>query len=270
MTYLVTGATGKAGRHAVTALLAAGQEVRALTRNPAKADFPPEVEVVKGDLTDPATVPFDGVTGIHLLTVGGDDYATLTTGAELVRRAEQAGVRKVAVLWNGDVGPVEEAVAASGLEWTRLQPTDFMGNTLHLAPTIRAEALVREPFADVPSAVVDEADVGAVSAAVLAQDGHAGRSYTLTGPEALTARQRVARLGAAIGKELTFVELTEAQARTRWRDQGMSEDMIDTLAAWQSDPPPHAYTVTNTVAEILGRPPRTFDEWAAEHVLPFT
>jgi len=249
----------------VSALLAAGKHVRALTRNPAESALPPEVEVVKGDLTDPATVPFDGITGVHLLTIGGDDYATLTTGPELVRRAADAGVRKIAVLWNGDVGPVEEAVAASGLEWTRLQPTDFMSNTLHLAPSIRTEGQVREPFADVPAAPVDEADVGAVSAAILTQDGHAGKAYTLTGPETLTARQRLALIGAALGRDLTFVELTEEQARARWRDQGMSDDMVDTLAAWQGNPPPHAYTVTNTVAEILGRPPRSFEEWVKEH-----
>lgn len=270
MTYLVTGATGKAGRHVVSALLAAGERVRALTRNPAESALPPEVEVVKGDLTEPATVPFDSVTGVHLLTIGGDDYATLTTGPELVKRAQDAGVRRISVLWNGDVGPVEEAVAASGLAWTRLQPTDFMGNTLHLAPSIRAEGQVREPFSDVPAAPVHEADVGAVSAAVLTQDGHAGKAYTLTGPEALSARQRVARLGAALGRDLTFVELTEEQVRARWRDQGMSDDMVDTLAAWQGNPPPHAYTVTNTVADILGRPPRSFDEWVRENALLFT
>ena len=213
MTYLVTGATGKAGRHVVAALLSAGERVRALTRNPRESALPPEVEVVRGDLTDPATVPFDGITGVHLLTVGGDDYATLTTGAELVKRAEDAGVRRVAVLWNGDIGPVEEAVAASSLEWTRLQPTDFMGNTLHLAPSIRAEGRVREAFPDVLVAPVHEADVGAVSAAVLTQDGHAGKAYVLTGPEALSARQRVARLGAVLGSATHH--RTPTRSRTR-------------------------------------------------------
>lgn len=67
MTFLVTGATGKAGRHVVDHLLHGGQQVRALTRDPAKADLPPQVEVVAGDLTAPETLApaFDGVTGVH-------------------------------------------------------------------------------------------------------------------------------------------------------------------------------------------------------------
>ncbi len=59
---------------------------------------------------------------MHLLTTGGDDYATLTTGPELVALFAEAGVRRVALLWNGQVGPVEEAFAAgrsSGPGWNR-------------------------------------------------------------------------------------------------------------------------------------------------------
>jgi uncharacterized protein YbjT (DUF2867 family) len=269
MTYLVTGATGKAGRQVVTALLDGGHRVRALTRDPVRATFPAGVEVVVGDLTKPSSVPFDGVVGVHLITVGGDDYATLDTGPELADLAKKAGVRRVAVLWNGEPGPVEAAIEKSGLDWTWLQANDFMGNAHHLAPAIRADGQVVEPFGDVPAAVVDEADVGAVSAAVLTQDGHSGKAYALTGPEALTPRQRLAIIGAAIGHELRFVELTEAQARERWRQQGVAEEMIDILASWQGHPPPHAYTVTAAVEEILGRPPRSFAQWAADHVSAF-
>ncbi|MEU8385105.1 NAD(P)H-binding protein, partial [Streptosporangium sp. NPDC048865] len=178
MTFLVTGATGKVGRHVVDHLLRAGRRVRALTRDPAGARLPEPVEVVRGDLTDPGTLgpAFEGVEGAHLLTAGGDDYATLRTGPELVRLVEEAGVRRVALLWNGHVGPVEEAFAASGVEWTRLQPVDFMANTLAWAPAIRTEGEVREPFADVPGGLVDEADVGAVATTVLVRGGHAGMS----------------------------------------------------------------------------------------------
>ncbi|MFI5485774.1 MULTISPECIES: NmrA family NAD(P)-binding protein [Micromonospora] len=272
MTYLVTGATGRAGRHVVSELLARGVPVRALTRDPARATgLPAGVEVVAGDLTDPATLPaaFEGVVGVHLLTAAGDDYATLRTGPEIVALAERAGVRRLAVLWNGKAGPVEEAVRAGRLEWTMLQPVDFMSNTLHWAESIRAAGEVREPFADVRSAVVDEADVGAVAAEVLTGDGHAGQAYTLTGPQALTPRQRLATVAAATGRELRFVELTEEQARARWRQAGYDEELIDLLASWQGDPPPVAYTVTDTVQRLLGRPPRTFADWARAHADAF-
>lgn len=271
MTFLVTGATGKAGRHVVDHLLRDGRRVRALTRDPARANLPEQVEVVRGDLTDPATLgpALDGVTGVHLLTVGGDDYATLTTGPEIVELAEKAGVRRVALLWNGQVGPVEKAFESSDLEWTRLEAVDFMSNTLGWAEAVRTEGVVREPFADAPCAVVHEADVGAVSARVLVEGGHGGRSYTLTGPETFTARQRLRAIGEVLGRNLEFVELTEEQARERWRQAGHGEELIELLANWQSDPPPQSYTVVPTVEEITGRPPRTFTTWVAEHAARF-
>ncbi|WP_431901336.1 NAD(P)H-binding protein [Nonomuraea sp. bgisy101] len=271
MTFLVTGATGKAGRHVVGHLLREGVRVRALTRDPSRANLPEQVEVVRGDLTDPATLgpALDGVTGVHLLTVGGDDYATLTTGPEIVELVRKAGVRRVALLWNGQVGPVEKAFESSDLEWTRLEAVDFMSNTLGWAEHIRTEGVVREPFADVPGAIVHEADVGAVSARVLVDGGHGGRSYTLTGPETFTARQRLRAIADALGRDLEFVELTEEQARERWRQAGYGEELIELLANWQGNPPPQSYTVVPTVEEITGRPPRTFATWVAEHAARF-
>ncbi|WP_433266112.1 NAD(P)H-binding protein [Actinosynnema sp. CS-041913] len=270
MTYLVTGATGKAGRQVVAHLLRDGHRVRALTRDPARADLP-GVEVVRGDLTEPDTLKeaFEGVTGVHLLTVGGDDYATLTTGPEIMALAAASGVRRVSVLWNGEPGPVEEAVEASGLEWTVLQPTDFMSNTLTWAARIRASGVVDEPFADVRTAVVDEGDVGAVAAAVLTRDGHAGRRYSLTGPAALSPREKLAMIGTAVGRPLTFDELSTDQARERSRQAGLSPELIELLLTWHGNPPPEAYTVTSAVEDVLGRPPRSFASWAAEHAASF-
>jgi uncharacterized protein YbjT (DUF2867 family) len=271
MTYLVTGATGKAGRHVVEELLRQGHHVRALTRDSARARLPEQVEVVEGDLTDPDTVrpALRGVVGAHLLTVGGDDYATLRTGPELATMAADAGVRRVTLLWNGRPGPVEKAFERVAVEWTRLEPMDFMGNTLGWAPAVRAEGRVSEPFGDVPMAVVHEADVGAVAAAVLVRGGHGGQAYTLTGPETYTPRQRLAIIGKVIGRELEFDELTEEQARRRWRQAGYGEELIELLAAWQGHPPPEAYTVSPAVREITGREPRTFEEWVREHAEHF-
>ncbi|MBB6348968.1 NmrA family NAD(P)-binding protein [Nonomuraea muscovyensis] len=267
MTYLVTGATGKAGRAVVDHLLRAGVRVRALTRDPGRADLPEQVEVVAGDLNDPDGLApaLEGVVGLHLLTAGGDDYATLRTGPELAELARRAGVRRVTLLWNGHVGPVERAFEGSGLEWTRLEAVDFMSNTLTWAESVRSEGVVREPFADVPTAVVDEADVGAVAAAVLVRGGHGGRSYSVTGPQALTPRQRLATIAEVTGRELGFVELSEEQARERWRAAGHDEELIEILASWHGSPPAAAFTVVPTVREITGREPGTFAAWAARH-----
>ncbi|MEV0584325.1 NmrA family NAD(P)-binding protein [Nonomuraea sp. NPDC050310] len=273
MTFLVTGATGRAGRHVVRQLLSEGHPVRALTRDleRAAAVLPAGAEIVRGDLTDPRTVrqALQGVVGVHLLTVGGDDYATLRTGPELAALAEEAGVARVAVLWNGQSGPVEDAFLAGSLETTLLQPTDFMGNTLGWAAAIGSRAGVSEPFGDVPIAVVHEGDVGAVSARVLADGGHGGRAYPLTGPEPLTPRQRLATIAEVVGRDLAFDELTEEQAKQRWREAGHAEELVEILAAWQGDPPAEARTVSPFVAQLTGREPRSFEQWVRDHAAHF-
>ncbi|TKK91711.1 NAD-dependent epimerase/dehydratase family protein [Herbidospora galbida] len=260
MTFLVTGATGRAGRHVVDALLAEGHRVRALTRHPGRAAFPPQVEVAGGDLTDPESLrgALRGVVGVHLLTTGGDDYATLTTGPELAALFAEAGVRRVTLLWNGRVGPVEEAFAAGSVEWTRLEATDFMSNTLQWLPQIE-RGRVEEMRGDVPVAVVHEADVGAVAARVLMDGGHAGRSYTITGPVALTVRDRLAAIGKVLGRRLEFAELGEERARESWRAAGHGEELVEIFTAWHGTPHP----ATPVVRELLGRRPLTFEQWLA-------
>ncbi|WP_439659177.1 SDR family oxidoreductase [Lentzea sp. HUAS TT2] len=110
-TVLVTGATGNAGRQVVNELLSLGQQVRAITRN-ASAMLPAGVEVVAGGLTRPETIPFDGVTGVHLLTNAGAGYTELLTGAGLVR--EPFAYARSALVHEGDIGVVAAVVLARG------------------------------------------------------------------------------------------------------------------------------------------------------------
>src|SRR5689334_2804244 len=109
MNILVAGASGTIGGQIVKQLNEAGHQVRALTRNPAKANFPAGVEVVAGDLTKPETLVsiFEGVDSLHLIKFGGDNYADLETGREIVMMAEKAGVQRVTVLLGGTKGALE-------------------------------------------------------------------------------------------------------------------------------------------------------------------
>jgi uncharacterized protein YbjT (DUF2867 family) len=260
MRVLVTGATGKAGGATMRALLERGAEVRALTRDPGTATLPPEVEVVRGGLPDPGPA-FDGVEAAFVLSGVAD--------ADTAALAEKAGVRRVALLWGGYWGPVEDAFAHSDVEWTALQPGSLLGNTLVWADRIRERGEVAEPFVDVAETMVHEADVGAVAAAVLLEDGHAGRSYGLTGHQAVSVRDRVDALADALGRSLRLIELSESEARRGWRDEGYDESLIDALVGWMSRPPEETTRVSPDIERVLGRPPLTFADWVPEHVDAF-
>ncbi|HUR05989.1 MAG TPA: NAD(P)H-binding protein [Nonomuraea sp.] len=272
MTILVTGATGTVGRLIVDELARNGHQVRALTRDPAKADLPEGVEVVAGNLAEPGslTAAFEGVEAVHLINFAGDDYAPLKTGEQLVELAAKAGVRKVTVLGRRADGPLEQALAASELEWTLLAPVEFMSNTLQWwAQTIKTEGVIREPFGGRLSAVVHERDIAAVAATVLTSDGHAGKTYPLTGPRAITTTEKVRILSEAVGQEIRFVELSEDEARAKWRANGMGPETIEFLIGALGDTPEVGYTVVPTVEQVTGRAPRSFAQWAAEHATAF-
>jgi uncharacterized protein YbjT (DUF2867 family) len=268
MKILVTGATGTVGRQLVTQLHEAGHQTRAFTRNPAKANFPQGVEVVAGDLTQPDSfaAAMEGIEALHLINFGGDDYGLLQTGNEIVAMAEKAGVKRVTVLRGGEKGSIENAVEASSLAWTMLQPVEFMSNMLEWAPSIRAEGVVRQPYANRKTAIVHEADIAAVAAAALTEDGHGGKSYWITGGEVLTPARMLQMI---IERDLQYIELTEEQARERWREEGYPEEVIEFFVWAHGNTPVEGYTVAPTVEQITGRPPRTFAQWAVEHANRF-
>ncbi len=101
-----------------------------------------------------------------------------------------------------------------GLEWTLLRPRAFMSNSLSWAASVRRERTVRALYGSAPNACVDPRDIAEAAARALTEEGHAGRAYTLTGPQALTAVEQTRRLGRLLGIPLRFEELTLAQART--------------------------------------------------------
>lgn len=268
MTTLVTGATGNTGRHVVAELVRRGERVRALTRNPAAAAgrFPAEVELVAGTHTAPERLDaaLDGVSRLHITVTAG----LAEVGPELVRRAVRAGVRRITVVWGGGVGPVEQAVADSGVEWTRLEPQEFMSNTLNWIESVRTEGIVREPY-DFPSALVHEADIAAVAAVALLADGHAGRAYNLTGPQSLTPRERIAILSRAFRRDIILVPITHEQAVDRLMATGVSREDAEYVIGWYSAPSDASTTVVDTIEQVTGRPARTFAQWAAEHAERF-
>ncbi|GAA4531441.1 NmrA family NAD(P)-binding protein [Nonomuraea ferruginea] len=273
MTILVTGATGNVGRPLVERLLAAGHRVRALTRDPARANLPEGARAVAGDLADAGSLAaaFEGVTAAHLITFDGADHSPLANGPAIVAAAVEAGVRRVTVLQGGlSRSPLEEAVAASDLEWTFVGPVEFMSNVLEWAGSVKEEGVVRDGFPEARSAMVHDADIAAVAAAALTSGGHAGREYVVTGPEVFTTADKVRVLGEVLGREIRFVELSREQITAEWRRQGYSEEDVAFFLTVCADTPEVGRTVRPTVEQVTGRPPRTFRQWIEENAAAFS
>ncbi|HJP74440.1 MAG TPA: NAD(P)H-binding protein [Pseudonocardiaceae bacterium] len=280
---LVTGATGLIGTRLVRSLTAAGTKVRAVTRDPAHAAFPDEVELVTGDPSRPATIAaaLDGVQAIFL-----NPRAVGTAAPELLGLARERGVRKAVALaatnvddetsrqpsrYRGDYNrEVEAAVIDSGLHWVSLRPSMFATNTIGLwADAIRAGDVVRMPYPDAAWAPLAEADLAEVASVALRTDGLVGRKVELTGPASLTQSEMVDVIGAAIGRALRVERVAPELASSRLLGQGFPVGFVRALLDLQAEYSTRAAPVSGEVAEILGRPARTFAAWVADNAAAF-
>ncbi|MFI0787263.1 NAD(P)H-binding protein [Streptomyces lydicus] len=278
----VIGATGNVGRPVVAGLLARGARPRILTRDPGRARCAAGAEAVLGDLGTPgcADEVLAGVDAAFVVTAGPDGAAHDRVLAEAVARHGVRHVVKVTSVatlppvrdsYGAAHAAAEDAYRATGARCTFLRPAAFMSNTLQWAWSVTGSATVFQPFGDLPQAVVDPADVAGVAVRVLGDPALGGRAYTVTGAEALTARQRAERLADVLGRPLDFVDAPPEQARRAMTGAGLPADYVDGLLASQSDPDPARGGVPlPTVREITGRAPRTFDAWLAGHLHHFT
>jgi len=284
---LITGATGNVGREIVRELDARGAGFRVLVRDPTRATGLPErVERVVGDFAKAATLgpAFDGVERVFLLTQGiGTEYtAHALAAAKAAHVSHIVHLSSYSVAYYADLGhPMpamarwhhdrEEMIRASGVPATFLRPGGFMTNVLDWLPTIREGGYVVDAIGPGRFASIDPADIGAVAALVLSEDGHQGKAYGLTGDELFTVREQVRILAKAIGRDLEIREpATRADAvRTRFPNgapQALADAVIEGFELMRTD------TIgfrTDTVKRMLGRKPRTFEDWCTRHVAAF-
>jgi len=281
---LVTGATAPIGRCVVEQLLAAGNEVRALTRNPETATLPAGAEIVAGDLSAPETLPaaLNGVSAVFVQAyVPGFAPAFL-------KAAKDAGVRRIVFQSSGAVvdgvreqpnmiaafhAEIEQAIEESGLEWTFLRLEVPAANALQWAmdvpEQVKAGDVVRGPYGEAAGSPIHEADIAAVGVVALTSAAHVGAKYRLTGPESLTHNEQVRILGEAIGRPLHYAELPRDVARQEMLDRHQPPPVVDMLLEAWAHAVGQPALVLPTVEEVTGKPARTFREWAVDHAADF-
>jgi uncharacterized protein YbjT (DUF2867 family) len=267
-TILVTGATGNVGRHVSSALLAAGAAVRVLTRQRAAPALPESAERFFGDLRDPRSLEpaLQGVDGLFLLWPFIDVAQAPGVLEVIARRTRRVVYLSAAGMFHAEM---ERLIQEAGLDWTFLRPTGFATNTLGWAEQIKRDGVVRWPYGGARRSLIHERDIAAVAARALLEPGHAGKSYLLSGPEALSQVEQLQFIGQATGRDLRYEEISREEARSQliaaWGNPAFVDAALDGWARMVSQPE----TVTRTVQDVTGAPARSFAGWARDHVEDF-
>ena len=280
---LITGATGTVGSNLVEQLVADGQSVRALVRDPVKAatSLPAGVEL-RGDLLDAESMEeaLAGVERMFLLSPPSDRMLDMETSAIAAARA--AGLKhlvKLSVI-NADPesksffmrehGKAEAAARESGVPFTFVRPTFFMQNLLGLAGTIKSKGAIFQPAGDVAASYVDVRDIAAVAAKALTVGGHEGQTYTVTGPEALTQAQIADLVARVTGKPVKYIDVPRDAAKKAMLGGGMPEWQAEAISQLMDEVRGgKVAVVTGEVQRVTGKPPRTMEQFVRENRAAF-
>jgi uncharacterized protein YbjT (DUF2867 family) len=282
---LVTGATGVNGRALLNRLSADGVAARALVRNPAKAEALaalPHVEIVQGDMARPETLAA-ALKGVdRAMLISSSDPMMRDVQSNFIDAAAKAGVRHVVKL-SGIMpeldsafrfarmhGEIEKKLEASGMAFTHLRSGEFMTAYFRQVPSIAAKGAMFLPMEDARIASIDVGDIAEIAANVLTSSGHEGKTYPLTGPQALTMTEVAEKLSAATGKTIRYVNVPAEDARKAQLASGMPPYLADALFELFAERRNGKEAKVWPDAErLLGRPPTSFSEFARRNAAVF-
>lgn len=252
-----------------------------MSRTPVKAGLPASVQVAAADLDDPETLTPDLFADVDSVFV----FPASAGVEELMQRATVAGIDRFVVLSSlaaaqehpRDVGSassihhlaIENTVTDRTDGWAILRPGTFANNLLSWAHAVQTGYPIRAPYLASAQAPIHEADVAdAIVRLLLEFESHRGQAIPLTGPQALTRTEQVTTISAAIGKDITLVEISPEEFRAEV-SQFIPPDIISMLIDYWKDTMTKP-DVVRSVNDLTGNPGRTLAQWAADHRTDFT
>ncbi|GAB4031577.1 SDR family oxidoreductase [Spirosoma jeollabukense] len=285
-TLLITGATGSIGSALTRLLSQRGIPFRALVRSPKDAEKFTTLagaDVVIGDFNDATSLAqaLMGIEQAFLLTSSSEQAEDQQLS--FVKQAQKAGVRhlvKLSQLAADQASPVrflryhavvEQAIQGSGMDFTFLRPNLFMQGLLGFKDSIREQGKFFAAIGDARISAIDIHDTAEVAATTLTKSGHEGKTYTLTGPQALTHKEMADALSVALNRQVTFIDVPSEAMRSAllgagfptWQADGLLED----YAHYSRN---EASFVTSDVQAITGNSPRTFATFAQDYAPAFS
>lgn len=283
-TILVTGATGNVGRHLVRELVSRGAAVRAFVRDPGKARplLGPGIELSLGDYRDQASIAaaLAGVDRVFLVTP--NHPCMVRWEGAVIEAAAAANVRRIVKMSTvgADVGAdarfaawqgrCEELLRASGVPAVILRSGYHMTNVLAFADAIRTTGKIFAPVGDAEIAMIDRRDLAGIAARTLIEDEHDGRTYYLTGPEAITYRDVAAQLTDVLGKRVKYVDVPDEAALDATLQAGLPDWLAHGIAEVHRQVKRGVAAKTSDVARVLlMREPHTFRDFARDVLAAF-
>ena len=265
----VTGGTGKTGRAVTTGLVKRGIACRIAARTSSET-------TVRFDWMDSSTHAevLDGIDAVYLVApVGALDPVPVMSG--FIAQALACGVRRFVLLSSSAIpiggpamGQIHRLLADTAPEWAVLRPSWFMQNFTqgHHGATIRREGKIFSATGEAAIAFIDAEDIGEVGAACLASEAALNNAVTLTGPSSLSYDEIAARISACANREVVHVKLKPSDLAKRFAALGLDADYAEFLARLDASLADGSEARTTTeVKELLGRAPRSFEDFAAIH-----
>lgn len=281
---LVTGATGTIGSELIRLLSAKGKTFRAYVRNSKKArDMNiPNMEIFEGDLAD--TKALDrallGVSRVFLLS--SPDPGQVELQGNVVRAAKKAHVSllvKQSAFGAGPDSPVglakwhwrtEEDIKSSGVPYAILRPMMFMQNLLMYTHDLAEEGVLRVPMKDAKASLIDARDIARCAAAILTSEGHAGKTYELTGPEAISHARIAEHLSRVYGRRITYIDTPLGEVNAWLVRNGLPKWLADDMCKlYEIFAAGYAARITTTVADITGLRAVDFARFSRDYAKAF-
>lgn len=287
--YAVVGATGNTGRAVVKELRALGEDPVCVVRNLDKAKdvLGRDGRFALAELDDRAGMEKALAGSKRVFVVTGHNPRAAEQQLNVLNAAKAVGAEFFVKVSGGRavVGPnvesvngrahyqIEEAMKQSGLPWCILSPGLFMQNMLAQAANIKNEGKIVQPWRkDLPVALIDVRDTGAVGARVLRDPAkHAGKIYSFTGPTT-TYGDFANVIAEVLGKPITYVEITLEQAEAGMKARNMPDWLIAHLISIARAGANGAFSTENTqpIRDIVGRPPLTTRQFVQDHKAAFS
>jgi uncharacterized protein YbjT (DUF2867 family) len=280
---LITGGSGSVGKAVLQEAIGKESKVRAMYRSKEEAAKAPSgCEAVLADYADKQSLrkALDAVAAVYVVCSPVPQLVELESN--MLDACKESGVKHVVLnsaLGAGDYGKsfpswhrkVEDKLKAMGMSYTILRPNGFLQNIVAFyAPSIRSQGAFYQAMGDAKVSHLDVGDIAVVAVKALQGGAHAGKTYELNGPEAISNQELAARISKVVGRTVKYVDIPESAQRDAMLGMGTPEWQVTALLELQQYNKQGGAAKTDSLLKtLIERGPVTLDQYLAANAQEF-